>query len=57
MFLELLVIIVGLILIADRSQKAKYYLKHFVYYGGVMAAAFLWIPYFATRPKNVLNLL
>jgi hypothetical protein len=48
---------VGFWITAKQFPSAQYFLKNFSYYGEVLVAAFLWIPYFATRPKSVLNLL
>ncbi|CRK90840.1 CLUMA_CG004530, isoform A [Clunio marinus] len=57
MFLEcFLISMLMIILIVNKSHTVKYHLKYLIYYGGVMVAAFLFFPYFATRPQNVLNL-
>ncbi|KAG5682759.1 hypothetical protein PVAND_012092 [Polypedilum vanderplanki] len=42
---------------ANQSSKAIYYLKHIYYYGLTSICAFLWIPYFALRAKDTMNLL
>ena len=55
MFLEIGVTSVG-IWILLRNQVVKYYAKYFAYYGITTVASFLLIPFFASRPKNVLNL-
>jgi hypothetical protein len=39
------ILVIALVFASDLSHKAKNYVKHFINYGGVMTAAFSWIPF------------
>jgi hypothetical protein len=56
-YLEFLALLFLLFLVYETSNSLKYYLKFGVYYGGVIFNSFLLVPYFLTRPTNVLNLM